>query len=41
MSGMDMSDMDHGSMPGMLSQAQLRQLDAAQGPISTGSSSPS
>ncbi len=32
MAGMDMSDMDHGSMPGMLSQAQLEQLDAAKGP---------
>jgi uncharacterized protein (DUF305 family) len=32
MSGMDMSDMGHASMPGMLSQAQLEQLDAARGP---------
>lgn len=32
MSGMDMSDMGHASMPGMLTQAQLEQLDAARGP---------
>ena len=32
MSGMDMSDMGHASMPGMLSQTQLEQLDAARGP---------
>jgi len=32
MSGMDMGDMGHASMPGMLSQAQLEQLDAARGP---------
>jgi uncharacterized protein (DUF305 family) len=32
MAGHDMTGMDHGSMPGMLSQAQLEQLDAARGP---------
>jgi uncharacterized protein (DUF305 family) len=32
MAGHDMSGMDHGTMPGMLSQAQLEQLDAARGP---------
>jgi uncharacterized protein (DUF305 family) len=31
MAGHDMTGMDHGSMPGMLNQAQLAQLDAARG----------
>lgn len=32
MPGHEMTGMDHGNMPGMLSQAQLEQLDAARGP---------